>query len=92
MRDFDTQLDVIFADNITVHFEIETAISIEKLTMNSPIDRIDFHVIKADTSFLLYLQNINRLEIYLNSLKNQVVLRNEFIVSIVRFHEHFFLI
>ena len=92
MRDFDTQLDVIFADSITVHFGIETAILIGKLTVDSFIDRIDFHVMKTDISFLLCLQDINRLEIYLNNLKDQIVLRNEFTVSIVRFHEYFFLI
>ena len=35
---------------------------------------------------------MNKLRIYLNNFKDQIVLRNESTVSIVRFYEHFFLI
>ena len=35
---------------------------------------------------------MNRLSVYLNNFKNQIVLRDEFTILIVRFHEHSFLI
>ena len=35
---------------------------------------------------------MNKLRVYLNNFKNQIVLRDEFTISIIRFHEHFFLI
>ena len=92
MREFNAQLDVASVGNIIVHFGIETAASIETLTVNSSIDRIDFYVMQTNTSFLLCLQNMNKLRVYLNNLKNQIVLKDESTVSIVRFHKHFFLI
>ena len=92
MREFNAQLNVASAGNIIAHFEIKTTASIEKLTVDSSIDRIDFYVMQTNTPFLLCLQNINKLRIYLNNLKDQIVLRDESTISIVRFHEHFFLI
>ena len=35
---------------------------------------------------------MNKLNVYLNNLKNQIVLRDKFTILIVRFHKHFFLI
>ena len=35
---------------------------------------------------------MNRLEIYLNNLKDQVVMKNGVTISIIRFYEHLFLI
>ena len=70
MREFNTQLNVVFVENIIAHFELRTATSIEKLTINSSIDRIDFHVIQTNTSFLLCLQNMNKLKVYLNNFKD----------------------
>ena len=92
IRECNAQLNVIFVDNIIIHFEIEIATSIKKLIINSFINRIDFYVMQANISFLLYLQNMNKLNVNLNNLKNQIVLRNEFTISIIRFHKHFFLI
>ena len=92
MREFNTQLNVAFAESIIVHFEIKTAASIGKLIIDSLIDRIDFYMMQTNTSFLLYLQNMNKLRIYLNNLKDQIVLRDEFTILIVRFHKHSFLI
>ena len=47
---------------------------------------------QTDTPFLLCLQDMNKLRVYLNNLKDQIVLRDESTISIVRFHEHSFLI
>ena len=85
-------MNVAFAESIIAHFEIRTAASIEKLTVDSFIDRIDFYVMQTDTSFSLCLQNMNKLRIYLNNLENQIVLRDESTISIVRFYKHSFLI
>ena len=92
MREFNTQLNIVSAGSIIAHFELGTTTSIEKLTVNSFIDRIDFYMMQTNTSFLLCFQNMNKLKIYLNNLKNQIVLRNKFTISIVRFHKHSFLI
>ena len=44
MREFNEQLNVVSVGSITAHFEIKTITSIEKLIINSFINRIDFHV------------------------------------------------
>ena len=44
MREFNTQLNVVFAESIIAHFGIKIIISIEKLIINSSIGRIDFYV------------------------------------------------
>ena len=92
MREFNTQLNVVFVESIIVHFELKTTASIEKLAIDSFINRIDFHVMQTNISFLLCLQDMNTLRVYLNNFKNQIVLRDGFTILIVRFYKHFFLI
>ena len=92
MREFNVKLDTTTAGNIKAHFGIGSATSIEKLTIESPIGRIDFHVMRIDTPFLLCLQDMDRLGIYLNNLKDQVIMRDGVAVPIVRLNEHPFLI
>ena len=55
MRDFDAKLDTTITDSINAHFGIRLATSIEKLTINFSVDRIDFHVMRIDIFFLLCL-------------------------------------
>ena len=44
MRDFDVKLNTITTNNIKTYFEIKLAIFIDKLTIESLVDRIEFHV------------------------------------------------
>ena len=55
IREFNTQLNVVSAKSIIAHFEIKIITSIEKLTIDSFIDRIDFHMMQTNISFLLCL-------------------------------------
>ena len=55
MRDFDVKLDIATINSINAYFEIELTTSIDKLTINSSINRVDFHVMQIDISFLLCL-------------------------------------
>ena len=55
MRDFNAKLNTTTAGNIKAHFEIGSATSIGKLTVDSPVGRIDFHVMQTDTPILLYI-------------------------------------
>ena len=70
MRDFDAKLDTTTTSNIKAYFGIKLATFIDKLTIDSPIGRINFHVMQTDILFLLCLQDMNRLGIYLNNLKD----------------------
>ena len=44
MRVFDIKLDTTIANNIKTHFEINLAISIDNLTVDFSVNRIDFHI------------------------------------------------
>ena len=92
MREFNAQLNIVSVENIIAHFGIKIAASIGKLTVNSLIDRIDFYMMQTNISFLLCFQDMNKLRVYLNNLKDQIVLKNESTVLIVRFHKYSFLI
>ena len=58
---------------MTVQFRIGALISIRTIDINSPIGKIQFYIIKADTAFLLYLINMDRLYIKYNNLKNIII-------------------
>ena len=70
MREFNTQLNVVFVKSIIVYFEIRIAASVGKLIIDSFINRIDFYVMQTNISFLLYFQNMNKLKVYLNNFKD----------------------
>ena len=91
IKEFNTQFN-IFVRNIIARFGIENTKSVGKLFVNSFVDYIDFHVIQIDILFLLCIQNMDRLRIYLNNLKDQIILRDKFTISIIRLYEHPFLI
>jgi hypothetical protein len=59
---------------VYVQFSIGSTPSIGLLTVKSLVGIVDFHVVKADTPFLLSLANIDSLQIYYNNLKNTVVI------------------
>ena len=48
---------------MTVQFKIGASMSIRTIDINSPIGKVQFHIIKIDTPFLLCLVDIDRLYI-----------------------------
>ena len=55
MREFHVDLNITTAESINACFGIGLIISIDIITINSPIGRILFHMMKAETLFLLCL-------------------------------------
>lgn len=55
------------------------------------IDQIEFHIMTIDTSFLLYLINMNKLQIYLNKFNNVLIIKNK-ILTVIHQFEHSFLL
>jgi hypothetical protein len=56
------------AGAINVQFGISLTISIRSVTVKTPIGLVDFHIIKADTPFLLCLVDMDRLQVYYNNI------------------------
>jgi hypothetical protein len=71
--DSSTDLNSIKADAVNVQFEIESISSIESFTIDIFFELVKFHVIKANTSFLLSFADMNRLKVYFNNVENLLI-------------------
>ncbi len=67
-------LDVTKAGAVNIQFGIGSARSIGSLTIDTPFGVVEFHVVKADTPFLLSLADMDRLKVYFNNVKNILVM------------------
>jgi hypothetical protein len=85
------ELDSIKVEAINVQFEIESISSIESLIIDILFELVKFHVIKADTLFLLSLADMNRLKVYFNNVENLLVDKIK-ISSVIRRFDHDFLL
>ena len=92
MKEFNTIMDTSAAGRLRAHFGIGMTTSIGMLTVNSPVGQINFHVVKVNTPFLLCLQDMDKLGIYFNNLKDQIIMQNGSIIPVIRIFEHPFLI
>jgi hypothetical protein len=86
-------LNLFRTEAVNVQFEIESANSIELLTIDISFEIMNFHVIKTDTSFLLSLIDMNRLKVYFNNVENilNMIIQNRKL-SIIRRFDHEFLL
>jgi hypothetical protein len=66
-------IDTARAGMVKVQFGIGTTTSIGSLTIQTPIGRVEFHIVQADTPFLLCLTDMDKLEVYYNNLTNKLV-------------------
>jgi hypothetical protein len=57
----------------SIKFEIDNTLILEFIDLNTSFEMITFHIIKINISFLLCLNNFDRLSIYFNNLINQIV-------------------
>ncbi len=80
-------------DAVNVQFEIESISSVESLTIDISLRLMKFHVIKANTSFLLSLVDMNRLKVYFNNIENILfmIIKNRNL-SVIRRFDHDFLL
>jgi len=65
--------------------------SIGTIDVNSPIGKVQFYIVKADTPFLLCLVDIDRLYIKYDNLKDVIITRTKR-VPVVRQFGHLFLL
>jgi hypothetical protein len=86
-------LDSSRADAVNVQFDIESASSIRSIIIDISFEIMKFHVIKANTSFLLSLADMNRLKIYFNNVENilNMIIQNRKLLVIRRFDHEFLL-
>jgi len=84
-------LNILTKGQVTIQFRIRASTSIRTIDVNSPIGKVQFYIIKADTPFLLCLADIDRLYIKYNNLKNVIITYTKR-VPVVRQFGHLFLL
>ena len=80
---FKGHINTQMAGTVQACFGIGQTSSIRSITINSPIGNITFHIVRADTPFLLCLQDMDKLDIYFNNLTNTVVKRDGMTLKVI---------
>ncbi len=75
----------------SIKFEIDNTLTLEFIDLNISLEMITFHIIKINISFLLCLNDFDRLNIYFNNLINEIV-QHERRHFVIRRYEHAFLL
>jgi hypothetical protein len=57
----------------SIKFEIDNTLILGFIDLNISLEMITFHIVKINTSFLLCLNDFDRLSIYFNNLINEIV-------------------
>lgn len=84
-------IDITKAGAINVQFGINSVSSEGSIIVDTPIGRIEFHIVKTDTPFLLSLADMDCLKIYLNNVKNILVTKDQTIPIVCQFGHPFLL-
>jgi hypothetical protein len=85
------ELDTSTKGQVNIQFGIGNASSIGTAHVQTPIGKIQFHVVQADTPFLLCLADMDELQVYYNNLRNVLVTRTKE-VPVARQFGHLFLL
>ena len=76
---------------VSVQFRIGSTSSISSINLTTLIGKVKFHIIKANTPFLLSLANLDRLKVYFNNLENTLVTPSKSFL-VVQCYRHPFLL
>ena len=71
--DLFVKLDTLTKGQVNVQFRIGTVSLIGTVYINSPIGKIQFHVIQANIPFLFCLADMDELQMYYNNFKNVLI-------------------
>jgi hypothetical protein len=85
-------LDTSTAGSVHAQFGIGSTSSIGSVDIDTPIGKATFHVVKADTPFLLCLQDMDAMGVYFNNVRNVIICANGRTQPVIRAFGHPFLI
>ena len=66
-------IDIMQTGAVNVQFSIGSTILIGSVKVKTPIGLVNFHIVKADTPFLLCLADIDRLQVYYNNVTDTLI-------------------
>jgi hypothetical protein len=75
----------------SIKFEIDNTLTLEFVELDISLEMITFHIIEINISFLLCLNDFDRLDIYFNNLINEIV-QHERRHFVLRRYDHAFLL
>ncbi len=75
----------------SIKFEIDNTLILGFIDLKISLEVITFHIVEINTSFLLCLNDFDRLDIYFNNLINEIV-QHERRHLVIRRYEHAFLL
>ncbi len=75
----------------SIKFEIDNTLILKSVELNISLEIITFHIMRMNISFLLCLNDFDRLDIYFNNLINEIV-QHERRHLVIRRYEHAFLL
>jgi hypothetical protein len=75
----------------SIKFEIDNTLILEFVELNISLEVITFHIVEVNISFLLCLNDFDRLDIYFNNLINEIV-QHERRHFVIRRYGHAFLL
>jgi len=58
---------------VNVQFSISLTVSIKLVAVKTLISLVNFYIVKADTPFLLYLTDMDRLQVYYNNIIDTLI-------------------
>ncbi len=76
---------------INVQFGIGSTSSVGLIIINTPVGNIEFHVVKADTPFLLCLADMDTLRVYYNNVIDMLITSSRKLLITCRFGYPFLL-
>jgi hypothetical protein len=68
-----TLINTATAGAINVQFGIGSTSSVGSITVHTLVGAIEFHLVKADTPFLLCLADIDTLQVYYNNIQDKLI-------------------
>ena len=66
-------INIIQTRAINIWFNINLTALIGLITVRTLISLVNFYIIKADTPFLLYFVDIDRLQVYYNNITDTLI-------------------
>ena len=86
-----TTIDISKAGAIYIEFGIDSISSMGSVFIQTLIRHIEFHIVKANTLFLLYFVDIDRLSVYYSNIIKLLVMKSTCIPVICHFDHPFLL-
>jgi hypothetical protein len=89
--DMEVELDTSTKGQVKVQFGVGTALSLGTVYVCTPVGGVEFHIVEANTPFLLSLADMDRLRVYYDNIRDVLVTSTKEVPVVRRFGHAFLL-